>query len=213
MQSLYKEARISGTDAVAGEGRWMIGVNGIVAENQDPEKQHRVKLIIPSIDENLIFDEWARSFAFCLGNGYGTALIPPKGAEVILFGQLGQKFNLFYVPVYNEEMLTPDGFENEMSVGVSAPGDLKFLAELLARIHASNVELLAEQVAKITATSVEIDGSDSVEIGSGKLNVNGTQISVQSDGTIDISGGNINVNASGTLKLQNRTVNKGGPSI
>ena len=54
----------------------MMGVTAIVAENQDPELQHRVKVVIPSIDEDMVFDEWARQMVFCLGNGFGTAFIP-----------------------------------------------------------------------------------------------------------------------------------------
>lgn len=217
----------AGSDAVAEDGRWLIGVPAIVADNQDPEKQHRVKVVIPSIDENLIFDEWARCFVFCLGNGFGTSFIPPKGSEVILFGQLGQKYNLFFFPVYNEEILKPDGLDDENNVGAKVPGNLSFIVTLLAKIQAQNIEFLAEQLAKtqaenieilanqlakMVADTVEIDGQSSTSIGSAQINVNGTQITINGNGSISIKGGSIAI-AGTSVTIEGRLVKKIGPPI
>ena len=226
-KSLYKLMNQAGSDAVAEDGRWLIGVPAIVAENQDPEKQHRVKVIIPTIDENLVFDEWARSFVFCLGNGFGTAFIPPKGSEVILIGQLGQKYNLFYFPVYNEELLKPDGLDDENNVGAKVPGNLTFVAELLAKIQAQNIEILAAQLAKTQAenieilanqlakmvgNTVEIDGQNSTSIGSSQIAINGSTISIDGSGSISLQGGNITI-AGSAVTIHGRVVNKVGPPI
>ena len=154
-RNLYQSTNESAINAIAENGKWLMGVPAIVADNQDPETQHRVRVIIPSIDEDMIYDEWTRQMVFCLGDGFGTAFIPPVNSEVVLFGQLGQKYNLFYASLYNEEMSIPAGFDSEMSVGIHAPGDLKFIAEEVAKILARNIEFSAEQTAKILAQNVE----------------------------------------------------------
>lgn len=227
MSNLYREANKSAKDAVAEDGRWLMGVSAIVADNQDPERQHRVRVIIPTIDEDLIFDEWARQLVFCLGDGYGSAFIPPKGSEVILFGTLGQKYNLFYASVYNEEMFMPEGYDDEMTVGVHAPGNLIFIAEQLAKIQAQNIEAIAEQVAKILAQNIEISAEqltkvlgDNVKIEANQLaevkgnqvKAEGSQITINGDGSISISGGNVSISGN-SVTIHGRTVNKVGPPI
>lgn len=226
MPELYKESKKSGKDAVAEDGRWLIGVPAIVADNQDPERQHRVRVIIPSIDEDLIFDDWARQLVFCLGNGYGSAFIPPKNSEVILFGQLGEKFNFFYASVYNEEMFVPEGFNDEMTVGVHAPGNLHFIAEQLAKIQAQNFDAIIQETARILANNIEcnaqqlnkvlgnqiqIEAAQTATLKGNTVNIEGATISIK-NGNVSIQGGNVTVNGS-SIKLHGRTVNQVGPAI
>ncbi len=207
---LYKETNKSAKNAIDETGNWLMGVPGIVADNQDPENQHRVRVIIPSIDEDMIFDEWARQMVFCLGNGYGSAFIPPKNSEVVLFGQLGQKFNLFYASLYNEEMLMPSGYKNELTVGIHAPGNLIFIAEQVAKIQANNIELIAAQVAKMLANNVEITAQSAALLKGSQVNVQGNI--TMSNGNIKITGGNVEIKGS-SVKIEGRTVRKSGPPI
>lgn len=151
MRSSYQEANLSAQDAIAVDGRWLMGVPAVVADNDDPEKQHRVRVIIPTIDEDVIYDEWARQLVFCLGNGYGSFFIPPMGAEVILFGQIGQKYNLFYASVYNEEMAIPPDCDDETVAGFRVPGDLKLIADLDLQIRGGRVSIEADASINIVA--------------------------------------------------------------
>ncbi len=216
---LFREAKRSADDSVASAGDWLTGVPAIVAENEDPERQHRVKVIIPSIDENLIFDEWVRQLVFCLGNGFGSAFIPPKGTEVILFGQLGQKYNMFYLPVYNEEMFVPEGFDDETTVGFKAPGNFHIFAEMLVKIQAQTFEVIASVLAKITGQSIEViaqglmklTGQNIEGTASQKYKISGATIEVAGD-TIKITGGTVEISGS-SVKIQGRTVNTSGPPI
>jgi hypothetical protein len=242
MNKLYAVTNKAAQNAVNEDGRWLMGVSAIVADNRDPEKQHRVRVIIPSIDEDQVFDEWARQMVFCLGDGFGSAFIPPKGSEVVLFGQLGQKFNLFYASLYNEEMLMPEGYPDEMTVGVHAPGNLKFIAEELAKVQAKNIELIAAQVAKILAANIEATAEQKVTINGQNIeavaqalaklkggsatveatgttllkgnqtNVQGATISINGSGSISIQGGSVAINGS-NVTIRGRTVNPSGPPI
>lgn len=225
--SLYGETNKSAKNAIAEDGNWLMGVPAIVADNQDEERQHRVRVIIPSIDADMIYDEWVRQFVFCLGNGFGSAFIPPKGSEVVLFGQLGGKFNLFYASLYNEEMSVPEGFNDELTVGVHAPGNLTFIAEELAKIQAKNIEAIAAQVAKILAQNIEITAQQSAAmkgnsatveaagtalLKGNQVNVNGSTITVNGNGSISISGGSISISGS-SVTIEGRLVKKTGPPI
>lgn len=193
-------------------GAWLSGVPAIVADNQDPERSHRVRVIIPSIDPNEIFDEWARQMVFCLGKGFGSAMIPPKGSEVVLFGQLGQKYNLFYGSLYNEEMTVPDSYDDENVAGIHAPGELKFIAETLARLVGQNAHVVAQQLAKITGQNVESIATTLNKITGQELRLEGVTIKLNGSGDIEISGGNVKITGS-SIKLHNRTVNTSGPPI
>jgi Type VI secretion system/phage-baseplate injector OB domain len=234
MRRLFAEANMAAQQAIAEDGGWLMGVPATVADNADPEKQHRVRVVIPSIDEDLIFDEWARQMVFCLGSEFGTAFVPPKGSEVVLFGRLGQKHHLYYASLYNEEMLQPPNFENEMSVGIRAPGNMTFIAiellklvarnvhviaEMLVRITGQNIESLASQLNKITGQTIEstatgqnkIAGSD-VRLEGSQIRLQGSAVTINGDGSISVQGGNVAIGGN-SVTIHGRTVNKVGPSI
>src|SRR6266478_4312134 len=117
--------------ARAAEGeRWLEGIEAIVAVNEDPEFQHRIKVIIPMLDENKVYDKWVRSLnVFVLGAGFGSFFVPPRGSVVTLFSRLGAKHNLFYTPAYNEDFIVPADFRDPAVAGIRVPGDLRFISE------------------------------------------------------------------------------------
>ena len=95
----------------ASSERWMTGVEGIVVENEDPENQHRIKVKIEVLDEFKVLDKWVRQIGCYVGGpGYGSFFVPEINTEVILFGRLGQKYNLYYMSVYNEDFPVPADF-------------------------------------------------------------------------------------------------------
>lgn len=107
---------------------WFQCVPAIVAENEDPEHQHRIKVVIPLIDENLVHDEWIRQMGgFAGSGGYGNFDIPKIGAPVVLFSEFGQGENIYYQCVYNEVNRTPGDFEDETVRGVRSDGDYKII--------------------------------------------------------------------------------------
>lgn len=109
---------------------WMVAVEGIVVDNNDPENQHRVRLLIPSIDEDRIYDKWARQLVMFVGGpGYGSFFVPAEGSEVVVWGRLGQKHNLYYMSVYNENYIVPEDFRSSAVCGIRAPGDMKLMTE------------------------------------------------------------------------------------
>lgn len=103
-------------------------VPALVVDNQDPEHQHRIKVIIPIWDETNAHDEWVKQMGgFAGSRGYGNWDIPAIGSEVVLFSERGEGVHLYYQPVYNENNLTPGDFNDETSRGMRSDGDLKFI--------------------------------------------------------------------------------------
>lgn len=137
---LFRQMRQTARDSQG--DRWVTGVEAIVAENEDPERQHRVKVVIPAIDEERVHDKWVRQLGVYVGGpGFGSFFVPAKGSEVVLFGRLGQKHNLYYLSVYNEDFIVSPDFENSATCGVRAPGDLKFLAEGDMQLNAGGLQI------------------------------------------------------------------------
>lgn len=130
----------------------LICVEAIVAVNEDPEKRHRIKVVIPMMDENIIRDEWARQIGCYVGGpGFGSFFVPPIGSEVVLFGRLGQKHNLFYMSVYNEDFIVPPDFDSTAVAGIRAPGDLKFISEGDLQLRAGGMQLEVDGAMNIIA--------------------------------------------------------------
>jgi hypothetical protein len=131
---------------------WLTGVEGIVAINEDPENQHRVKVVIPALDEEQVYDKWVRQIGVhVLGPGYGSFFVPPVGGEVILFGRLGQKHNLYYLSVYNEDFVVPADFRDTATAGIRAPADLKFIADGDLQLRAGGLQIETDGAANIIA--------------------------------------------------------------
>ncbi|MDQ4119860.1 MAG: phage baseplate assembly protein V [Acidobacteriota bacterium] len=165
MKQLYPKHKKAFRENVENEMNWMFGVPAIVADNEDPERQHRIRVIIPSIDDKKIFDEWARQLIPCMGNGFGMVFIPPVNSEVVLFGQLGQKFNLFYAGVYNEtheippDFVRPDGVQDQTIAGFRVEGDAKLIAQLDFQIRAGRLRIESDASIEISSPAgVYING-------------------------------------------------------
>jgi len=132
---------------------WLTAVPAIVVENEDPEHEHRIKVVIPAMDEEKAYPEWVRSLsALAFGNGFGSFFPPPLKAEVVLFGQLGQKHHLFYMGgLYNEDFKTPADFENAAMRGFRVPGDFKLIVEGDLQLRAGGIQIEATGAINIIA--------------------------------------------------------------
>ncbi len=131
---------------------WVTGVEAIVAVNEDPENQHRIKVTIPLMDEERVYDKWVRQIGVhVLGPGYGSFFVPPIGSEVVLFGRLGQKHNLYYMCVYNEDYIVGPDFRSTAVCGIRTPGDLKLISDLDTQLRMGRGVIEADSTIRITA--------------------------------------------------------------
>jgi uncharacterized protein involved in type VI secretion and phage assembly len=131
---------------------WFTCVPAIVAINDDPEHQHRIKVIIPIIDEEQVHDEWVRQLGTHSGSGgYGSFYIPQVGQEVTLFSEFGQGENLFYLSVYNEDNDVPGDFADETTKGVRSDCDYKIITAGDFQIRAGSLKIEVDSTVEIIA--------------------------------------------------------------
>lgn len=151
MKNLLQQMK--GTKQANGDDdRWLVAVPALVADNNDPERRHRVKVRIPSIDEEQVFDEWCDQMGVYVGgNGFGSFFLPPIGSEVRVFGMLGQKYNLAYLCVYNEDYIVPPDFQSEAVCGFRTPGDYKQITELDYQLRAGRARIETDASVEIIA--------------------------------------------------------------
>ena len=129
-------------------------VPGVVAVNEDPERQHRIKATIPSIDDGKLHDEWIRQMGgFAGSGGYGNFDIPKIGSPIVIFGEGGQGKNLYYLCVYNEENDVPEDFQDETVRGLRTDGDFKLIVGGNLQISANKIVMESESSIIGTAPS------------------------------------------------------------
>src|ERR1700754_2849243 len=111
---------------------WMVAVPALVAVNDDPEHRHRIKVIIPVIDENEIHDKWIDRMVWWAGApGFGDFHIPELNSEVLLVGDRSEKYTIYYVSRFNEDYPVPKDFWGPPDTrGFRQDGDYKSIVEL-----------------------------------------------------------------------------------
>lgn len=149
--------------------QWVGAIPGIVAVNEDPEYQDRVKAIIPMIDESRICDKWIRRLNGWVGpEGYGDHHPPALNSEIAIFGVQGEDHNLVYLPVYNEDFLVPEELRPQDVKGFKHDKDYKQLIgrDLETRVE-RDYEINVTGDLKIQAGSLQIDVDGAIEINAG----------------------------------------------
>jgi hypothetical protein len=129
---------------------WFSGVEGIVAENKDPEHRCRVQCKIPLVDEENVYPIWARRInLFTGGPGYGDFHPPEKGTEVVLWGRLNDMHNLFYAPLYNEDYPVPTDFRNLSTRGIRNDGNYSIITDGHLYIRAGTITIESDSSVRI----------------------------------------------------------------
>jgi hypothetical protein len=150
MSSLYGNDR---RKSHAARDDWFSGVEGIVVET-DPTT-YCVKVIIPSVDEEMVFDDWVPVLTpFAGPPGYGAAFMPAPGSEVVLFSRGNEGLSLFAVSRFNEEYLPPAEAADGSHV-LKTPHALKLLADLLVLIR-SGQTVTVQGVSGVNADAPDV---------------------------------------------------------
>ncbi len=128
------------------------GVEGIVVDNRDPENRHRIKVLIPSIDEHQPWPKWVRRIGGAVGApGYGDFHIPEIGTEVFLMSRLGQGHNWYYASVFNERHVVPPEFDSPAKWGIRAPGDYSIIADGDLFLSGGRIIIESKSTIRLTA--------------------------------------------------------------
>ena len=205
------------THRSGGGGREMRGVVvGIVSNINDPDKQGRVKVRLPWLDDqggSPIETHWARVAGWYAGNSRGTMFIPELGDEVIVGFTHGDPNHPYVIgAVWNGEHKVPgpgnsDGKNDHKWFRSRAGHDFEFLdsdgGEQIRLVDSSTNNSIVINTPEDTITT---------EAKTGKINIQAPKGHIQID-CVDLKmttseGRNLEVGTSHTVKVgQNRTVN------
>lgn len=157
---LHERVRAAGSSDAG-----MFPIEAIVAVNDDPERQHRIKVIIPVIDETTVHDEWVRALVPWVGAaGFGHVGMPEVGSEVLLLGRLGERHNLFYAQMFNEDFLTPAEF-SDGSRGFKNDRVTRLLGSLLFLISSqTQITVSAGSLVEADAPNVKLQSGGAVGV-------------------------------------------------
>ncbi|HEX8177844.1 MAG TPA: phage baseplate assembly protein V [Pyrinomonadaceae bacterium] len=121
------------------------GLNGIVADNEDPLHLGRVKVLIPAVSETEVCEKWIKPFPGSISRqGHGFASIPQRGVEVALWSRAGGKHELFYTTQFNEAGALPEDVPDESVACLRYPCDLKIICEGDLMLQAGRVLIKSE---------------------------------------------------------------------
>ena len=150
---------------------WAVAFWGIVAVNEDPEHQDRIKCVIPSLDENEFCEKWIRPMVFFSGpRGYGSSHRPSVGSEVLLFGRNAQKHNFFYISVTNEDHLVPSELREDGVRGLKHDEDYLLIADRDLKFSAGrNLRLMAAGKIVLEASRVDITAPDGLWVNNTRI--------------------------------------------
>jgi len=160
---------------------WFIAIPGIVAVNEDPEHQDRIKCVIPYIDEDQIHDKWIDAWPRFVGpEGYGDSHRPALGTEVVLIGRGGMPHNLFYTQRFNEDFLVPERLRAQGVRGFKHDDDYLALMDGDYTLESGGkVTISAEGELKLAGSKIVLQSDTRVEVNAPQgLWVNGVQVIV-----------------------------------
>jgi phage protein D len=183
-------------------------VIGIVTDNDDPNKQGRVKVSLPWLDDNAE-TWWARLAQPGAGNGYGMAWVPQSGDEVLVAFEQGSIANPFVIGgLWNGKDTAPlgDGLFDRGSVKrtgfVSRAGHkLIFFDDP----DESGIALISHDN-KFRISLNETKGALHVYF-DGKLLLEGTgDVEVKTQGNFKVDASGVEIKASGQTAIKGATV-------
>jgi phage protein D/phage baseplate assembly protein gpV len=200
-----------GTNGLKNPGNlWGGVVVGLVTNNNDPQKQGRVKLKFPWLDDQLE-SNWARVCATGAGKGMGIHWLPEVNDEVLVAFEHGD-FNYPYVlgGLWNGKDAPPEA--NAVQSGKVEIRTFKTRAGHIIRLT-DGPQKSIEIIDADNSTSIKLDtqskkvtvvsqGDISLEANSGNIELKGKSIKIQgsSDVTVngtskvDVKGGMVNIN-------------------
>lgn len=128
-----------------------ICVPGKVVDVDDPERMHRIKALIPIINENEPHDEWINALVPWVGaEGYGPVHLPEINTEILIFGEYGESEMLFYLCRYNEVRHTPREF-SDGGAGLRVQTDYRIISDGDLYLRGGRVIIEATASVRITA--------------------------------------------------------------
>ncbi|WP_338813216.1 phage baseplate assembly protein V [Bernardetia sp. Wsw4-3y2] len=153
-------------------GRFYGLYQGIVIENEDPEKRGRLKVKIPSVLANQVFEKWIYGKSIFNGNTIGIWAIPSVGSGVWITFINGDPTMPIWEMGWFSDKEIPKEFKERYLDGITLKNDRIFIQSKKASIEFfedGNIEIIANEKIDITANA-----DITVNAQSGKIDLKNT---------------------------------------
>ena len=150
-------------------GRFYGLYHGFVVENEDPEKRGRLKVKIPSVLAEQVFEQWIYGKSIFNSNKIGIFAIPAIGSGVWITFINGDPAMPIWEMGWFADKEIPDEFKERYLDGITFKHDRIFIQSDKASIELfenGNIEIISDKKIDITA-----NGDVTVNAGSGKIDL------------------------------------------
>jgi uncharacterized protein involved in type VI secretion and phage assembly len=190
-------------------------VVGIVTNNRDPEKLHRIKVRFPWINQD---DEshWARVATPMAGNGRGFYCLPEVDDEVLLAFEHGSVEHPYVIGALwngkDEPHENNDDGNNDTRSFKSRSGHLIRLFDKAGDEHIEIIDKTGSNkiVINTSDNSISIAAKGDIAIGSqtGKVSITGSGVEIKSQAGVQVQAAqSVDVTASGNLTIKGAMIN------
>jgi len=190
-------------------------VVGIVTNNRDPEKLHRIKVRFPWINQD---DEshWARVATPMAGNGRGFYCLPEVDDEVLLAFEHGSVEHPYVIGALwngkDEPHENNDDGNNDTRSFKSRSGHLIRLFDKAGDEHIEIIDKTGSNkiVINTSDNSISIAAKGDIAIGSqtGKVSITGSGVEIKSQAGVQVQAAqSVDVTASGNLNIKGAMIN------
>jgi|HigsolmetaAR203D_1030402.scaffolds.fasta_scaffold00650_4 uncharacterized protein involved in type VI secretion and phage assembly len=208
---------------------------GIVTNNNDPEKQGRVKVKIPVLDDEAESD-WARVAVPSAGDKRGTQFIPDVGDEVLIAFLLGDLSQPVVIgSLWSKKKMPPDAGKKDIPYIIRSRSgheimlndddqDRKVMVktagghQIVLSDKDKSLEIKDSGGQRVTmknnaieivsgSTTVKIQGGNVTIESPSSLKIKGMQVTIQADAAMEIkANGNLKLTSNGLVELKGSLV-------
>jgi len=198
-------------------GRFFGVVVGVVTNNQDPQKMHRVKVRFPWLSEGSTDEShWARVATLMAGKDRGAYFLPEVDDEVLVAFEHGSVDHAYVIgALWNGKDTPPDsnddGNNNRRRI-TSRSGHTVILNDEQGSESIEVIDKTKRNKIVITSSdnkiTIEADGDIEIKSATGKLRMSAIGVEIKSQAGIDMQAtANIDVKATAQVNVRGALVN------
>ena len=196
-------------------------VIGIVTNNDDPEKQGRVRVKYPTLDDNME-GWWARVLVPHAGKDRGMMMLPLVGDEVVVGFEhddttrpfvLGSLFNGKEKPPV--EVADKDGslgIHSVKHIVMKSQEEMRFTSgkDMIVKVQGKGSMTFDQDQIHEIKQNLKVKANMNIQMEAGsQITIKGSMISVQSNGPLEIKGNPVTIDGGAMVTIKGAMVNLG----
>jgi len=191
------------------EDKWYGVVVGVVTNNQDPDKMHRIKVRFPWLNQD-DDSNWARVASPMAGNGRGAYFLPEVDDEVLVAFEHGSIEHPYVIgSLWGGKDKAPENNSDGANNNRSIKSRSGHVIRLCDKSGSESIEIIDKTgnnkiVIESSGNKISIKATGDIEISSstGKITLSAIGIELKSQANVDVTA-NAQVNVKGAMVNMN----------